>query len=228
MSAAGWVAPETLCAANCARHSERIERRFSADARRIDRANGVWRVEGADGTLIAETPVLILANAAGARGLLPGIGPPLETARGQVSRLPDAPGRTLAVPVCGDGMVASLPGGGFCIGATLQNGDPDPAVRTADHAENLARAESLLPGFTAGADAAQLTGHAAFRASTPDRLPLVGALAADGLHALLGLGMRGLVWAPLCAELLASRLEGEPLPLERDLVAEVDPGRFAL
>jgi tRNA 5-methylaminomethyl-2-thiouridine biosynthesis bifunctional protein len=228
MPAAGWVAPETLCAANFARHSGRIERRFSTEARRIDRANGTWGVEGADGALIAEAPVLILANAAGACGLLPELGLPLEAARGQVSRLPGVPGRVLAVPVCGDGMVAPLPGGGFCIGATLQNGDRDPAVRTADHAENLARAESLLPGFTAGTDAAHLTGHAAFRASTPDRLPLVGALGADGLHALLGLGMRGLVWAPLCAELLASRLEGEPLPLERELASAVDPLRFAL
>jgi tRNA 5-methylaminomethyl-2-thiouridine biosynthesis bifunctional protein len=227
MPSAGSVAPGTLCAANLARHGERIERRFSGEARRLARSSRGWRVEGADGALLAEAPVLILANAAAARALLPEAGLPLEPARGQVSLLPDAPGRTLAVPVCGDGMVAPLPGGGFCLGATLQNGDPDPAVRAADHAENLARAESLLPGFSAGADAAKLAGHAAFRASTRDRLPLAGALSAEGLHALLGLGMRGLVWAPLCAELLASRLECEPLPVERELVAAVDPARFA-
>jgi len=28
--------------------------------------------------------------------------------------------------------------------------------------------------------------------------------------------------------LLAARLEGEPLPLERELASAVDPGRFAL
>jgi tRNA 5-methylaminomethyl-2-thiouridine biosynthesis bifunctional protein len=48
-----------------------------------------------------------------------------------------------------------------------------------------------------------------------------------GVHAALGLGASGLLWAPLCAELLASQLEGEPLPLERDLAAALDPGRFA-
>jgi len=229
MPAAGWVAPATLCTASLALHGDRVERRFSTAALRLERSHGGWRVEGAHGALIAEAPVVILANAADARALHPGAELPLDAVRGQVSHLPDAPGRALAVPVCGEGMVVPQPRGGFCTGATMHVDDRDPTVRTADHAENVARAESLLPGFTAGADPAQLTGHAAFRASTPDRLPLVGALAGtDGLHALLGLGMRGLVWAPLCAELLAARLEGEPLPLERELASAVDPGRFAL
>jgi tRNA 5-methylaminomethyl-2-thiouridine biosynthesis bifunctional protein len=49
-----------------------------------------------------------------------------------------------------------------------------------------------------------------------------------GLHALLGLSARGMVWAPLAAELLVSQLEGEPLPVERDLARAVDPARFRL
>jgi tRNA 5-methylaminomethyl-2-thiouridine biosynthesis bifunctional protein len=47
------------------------------------------------------------------------------------------------------------------------------------------------------------------------------------VRAALGLGANGLLWAPLCAEMLASQMEGEPLPLERDLAASIDPGRFA-
>jgi len=227
MPASGWVAPETLCAASLVPHGDRIERRFSREALRLARTQGAWRVEGADGALIAEAPLVILANAADAGTLLPGTRLPLEAVRGQVTCLPPAPGRTLAVPVCGDGTVAPLSRGGFCIGATMQPGDPCHSERTADHAENLARAESLLPGFARGVDATRLSGHVAFRATTPDRLPLVGALpGADGLHALLGLGARGLVWAPLAAELLAAQLEGEPMPLERELVSAVEAGRF--
>jgi tRNA 5-methylaminomethyl-2-thiouridine biosynthesis bifunctional protein len=48
------------------------------------------------------------------------------------------------------------------------------------------------------------------------------------VHAALGLGANGLLWAPLCAEWLASRVEDEPLPLERDLAEAIGPGRFAL
>ena len=39
---------------------------------------------------------------------------------------------------------------------------------------------------------------------------------------------RGLIWAPLCAELLVSRLENAPLPLEAALVDALDPARFVL
>jgi tRNA 5-methylaminomethyl-2-thiouridine biosynthesis bifunctional protein len=49
-----------------------------------------------------------------------------------------------------------------------------------------------------------------------------------GLHALLGLSARGMVWAPLAAELLASQINGDPLPFERDLVRAIDPARFQL
>ena len=41
-----------------------------------------------------------------------------------------------------------------------------------------------------------------------------------------GFGARGIVWSALMADLLVSQLEGEPLPLENDLVDALDPGRF--
>jgi tRNA 5-methylaminomethyl-2-thiouridine biosynthesis bifunctional protein len=78
----------------------------------------------------------------------------------------------------------------------------------------------------------------------PDRLPLIGALPDSGnairterlrdlprhpgLHTLLGYASRGLIWAPLAAEILACQLEDEPLPIEATLAAALDPGRFLL
>jgi tRNA 5-methylaminomethyl-2-thiouridine biosynthesis bifunctional protein len=145
--------------------------------------------------------------------------------RGQVTFAPLR--QRLSVPVGGDGFVAPT-GAGFVLGATFQLDDPDPSPRAADHASNLARAESLLPGFADGLDPARLAGRVAFRATTPDRLPIYGELPAHpGVHAALGLGANGLLWAPLCAEWLASRMEGEPWPLERDLAEAIGAGRFA-
>ena len=79
---------------------------------------------------------------------------------------------------------------------------------------------------------------------SPDRLPIVGAVpdaAGAGpntrLHALprqpglwcvQGFGARGIVWSALMADLLLSRLEGDPLPLAMDLVDALDPGRFLI
>lgn len=95
-----------------------------------------------------------------------------------------------------------------------------------------------------------LPARVAFRCVTSDRMPLLGALADTaeararaatlhgahlrdlprqrGLYAALAYGSRGLLWAPLGAELLVSQLEGEPLPLMQGLVDAVDPARFLL
>jgi tRNA 5-methylaminomethyl-2-thiouridine biosynthesis bifunctional protein len=50
----------------------------------------------------------------------------------------------------------------------------------------------------------------------------------DSLFGAFAYGSRGLLWASLAGEIIASLLEGEPLPVERKLAAAVDPGRFAL
>ena len=80
---------------------------------------------------------------------------------------------------------------------------------------------------------------------TRDKLPIVGALAraevtidtnstlssiprVPGLHVLTGLGARGLLWAPLAAELLACQLSGAPSPLTRAMIDALDPARFVL
>jgi tRNA 5-methylaminomethyl-2-thiouridine biosynthesis bifunctional protein len=111
----------------------------------------------------------------------------------------------------------------------------------------------MLPAFAgvvARAQSAALMGRVAFRCVTSDRMPMIGQLAdeaqathdaqrlrgawpldlprTDGLYGAFAYGSRGLVWAALGAELIASQLEGEPWPLERDLAEDIDPARFLL
>jgi tRNA 5-methylaminomethyl-2-thiouridine biosynthesis bifunctional protein len=99
-----------------------------------------------------------------------------------------------------------------------------------------------------------LQGRAAFRCTSPDYLPIVGPLAErgafdeayaalrkdarqvpdavcpwlDGVYVNSGHGSRGLVTAPLCAELLAAWLDNEPLPVPRSVAEACHPNRFAL
>jgi tRNA 5-methylaminomethyl-2-thiouridine biosynthesis bifunctional protein len=221
LPSSGWVSPGELCAAQL-ESVDGIRRIFSAEALRLTGSASAWRIEGAGGVL-AEAPHVILAAAGNANALLPA-SLPLTPVRGQVTFAPSGP--KLEVPVGGDGFVAPT-AGGFVLGATFQLGDPESGPRVADHAANLARAESLLPGFIVGLDPARLPGRVAFRATTPDRLPIYGELREHrGVHAALGLGANGLLWAPLAAELLASQMEGEPPPIERDLAAAIGPQRF--
>jgi tRNA 5-methylaminomethyl-2-thiouridine biosynthesis bifunctional protein len=48
------------------------------------------------------------------------------------------------------------------------------------------------------------------------------------MYAAIGYGSRGLIWSGIAAELIASQIEGEPAPLESDLLDAIDPGRFTM
>jgi tRNA 5-methylaminomethyl-2-thiouridine biosynthesis bifunctional protein len=169
---------------------------------------------------LAADALVIDATGAGIERLLP-----LAEVRGQVTHLPDSPARRLGIAVTGDGYVAPMPGGGHCAGASFGHDDIALDVRAAEHAENLARVERMLPGFAAGLDPAALAGRAGLRVATPDRVPAFGLVRAR-YGVATGLGARGLVWAPLCAEVFASVLEDEPLPVEADLAAAIAPARL--
>lgn len=135
-------------------------------------------------------------------------------------------------------------------GSTYDRDDNDPEPQLRGHEENLRRLAHLLPQAGALADAAQLAGAVGFRCAAPDHLPLIGALPdvdaaragrtaltgaqlselprRDGLYCASAFASRGLVWAALAGELLASQIEGEPLPVEGDLADALDPGRFVM
>lgn len=222
-----WVSPSSFGIATFARGGQRLRRFMGRPVARVEREGGDWRALDADGRVIAEAPTMIVANGADAKRLLPQARLPLSTVRGQLTYLPPAPARRLDIVVSGSGYIAPIPeGGGYSVGATYQHDDDDPTVRAADHRDNLARAEEMLPGFTSGTHPMNLAGWTGFRTTVPDRLPVFGATAEPGLHVASGLGSRGLLWAPLGAEMLASLLEGEPLPMSRDHAGAISPMRF--
>jgi len=173
----------------------------------------------------------VLAAGAQVARLVPERMLPVWPGRGTVSLLPQAATPPLDIVACRLGYVTPAVDGIRCAGATMARDEAtDPRID--DQIENLQRLDMILPGFGKELDPALLAGRTSFRPMSPDRLPLAGALLpsadlpADGLHVLSGFGARGLVWATLAAELLASRIAGEPLPLEADLAAASDPARF--
>ena len=222
--AGAWLDPPSLCAANLARHAERITRQFSQRAFRLQQSVHGWKVFAEAGNEITTAPVAILANAADCNRLTQAR-LPVQGVRGQITCLPALRHRRLDITVTGDGYISPLPGGGFCVGATFRRGDDGTALRAADHAKNLAGLEAMLPGFAVGIEAGALQGRVSFRSATPDRLPIFGELQA-GLFVAAGLGARGLLWASLGAELLASSICGEPLPMAHTLAAAISPARF--
>jgi tRNA 5-methylaminomethyl-2-thiouridine biosynthesis bifunctional protein len=201
-----WAHPGTVCEAAVAREAERIKVQFD---------------DSVSADHFFEVPLVVDASGS----LLRRYGLPLVPVRGQVTYLPTAHERRLDIAVTGEGYIAPLSGGGHCIGATFDHDDADHSVRAADHTANLARLEAMLPGFARGLDVGTLEGRVGYRITTPDRMPVFGEVR-PGIMVATGLGARGLLWAPLAAEVLASQLEDEPLPVERSLAQAIGPQRF--
>jgi tRNA 5-methylaminomethyl-2-thiouridine biosynthesis bifunctional protein len=219
---AGWINPPSLCQANLSG----IAVRFGTRVERIKKSEqDLWQLRDADGELIVEAPLVVFANGIDAPRLAPQL--IVRVGRGLVSHLPDDTVPPFNIVATRNGYVTPAIDGIHCTGATLNADDTEPNPRLDDHIENLERLNAILPDYGKGLDPAKLEGRVGFRPMSPDRIPIVGPLAEPGLWTINGFGARGLVWASLCGELLASQIAGEPLPIEQDLVQAVDPGRFA-
>ena len=246
----GWAEPAALVHDALALPGVQWQGRAPVHALR--RVGDAWHTLDSAGRTIAAAPVVVLANAHDAlrlSGLPTGW---LQRVRGQVSVVAPRdlllPAGTPRLPVASGGYALPLAperGGGLLIGATQQLDDDDEQPRDSDHAHNLERARQLL-GHAVARDGAVLSGRVGWRATTQDRLPLVGrapdplaALPArrdaprllprqTGLYLLSGLGSRGLTSAALAGELIAAQITGAPWPLEADLVDAVDPARLLL
>jgi tRNA 5-methylaminomethyl-2-thiouridine biosynthesis bifunctional protein len=216
---------------------------------RIARQSDAWLVESSTKP-IARAPVVVIASAMNAPRLLESQFAPVRPIRGRISRLAAGELACLRAGIAGQGYVVPGLDGRVAVGATYEpiGADQGPGIsdETADES-NLERLSKLLAqpasvrvdgGFDGircvAADRTPLAGAVADERSALDaRSGLQGAHLADlprrgGLYCSFALGSRGLVLAPVLGELVACLIEGEPLPLERSLVAIVDPARFLL
>jgi tRNA 5-methylaminomethyl-2-thiouridine biosynthesis bifunctional protein len=220
----GWIRPRSLARALIAR--SRARTLYGREAAVLERAGARWIVRDREGEALAEAGAVVLANAADALRLAPAPHIALRRVRGQLTYLPPIAG--LRAVLLRGGMVLPPIDGISVTGASFDLEDGDASVRAASHEGTLERLEGIIPGAAAGLDPAALQGRTAFRTVTRDRLPVIGPLeGADGIYGAFAYGSRGLLWAGLGAELLASTMEGEPLPLEGALAAALAPARFA-
>ena len=201
---------------------------------------GGWQVQDESGAVLAEAAMVVIAAATGSAALAASVNPrplALQPVRGQVSwgRHQSEPLHMPDFPVNGHGsLLPAIPGPSgvhWIMGSSYQRGDDDLASRPEDHLENLARLRVLLPKTAASLEGAFSAGNiqawAGIRCATPGRLPVVGRVAATASGAEVwvcsGMGSRGLSFAALCAELLAAKLHGEPLPVEYRLSQALMP-----
>jgi tRNA 5-methylaminomethyl-2-thiouridine biosynthesis bifunctional protein len=274
LPAAGSADPLALCAGWTIDGVTVLE---PAAVARLERTSEGWRAIDADGCLLAEAPVAIVATGHGSLTIDLGAGHdpfPIDGQLGPAGLQRLFGGTTIASPgpdalpacVLGgvDGHAIPLGDGRLLLGPTTPEVD-DPQERAhrawARFASRLAAPE-FPPGAPPDAPASSrrttavspaapprlVPGCEGMRLSVRDHLPVAGpvpdatAIARDaarlraddrralptlpGLWIVAAFGGRGLLWSVLCAELLASRLDAEPAPLERPLADALDPGRF--
>jgi tRNA 5-methylaminomethyl-2-thiouridine biosynthesis bifunctional protein len=185
---AGWLAPQSWARWLLAQATRRSQAQFIGQTHvaRLERTDthgdAPWQAFDAEGRLLLEAPVVVLANAFEVHRLLPSYVqmPALMRVRGQTSVLaPDTPGlHPPKVALSGQGYALRLPDGRVLAGATSQENDLDPNVRLRDHRLNLERAMGLGvindASTTLAHPTRNLSGRVGWRAMSTQRLPLIG------------------------------------------------------
>ncbi|MEA3193085.1 MAG: tRNA 5-methylaminomethyl-2-thiouridine biosynthesis bifunctional protein [Betaproteobacteria bacterium] len=204
---AGWIDPRSLVSAQLEACGAQLKRSFGKEVKQLP-----------------DDRIVVLANSFDAPKLHAVPHLTLRRVRGQLTYVPAQDFDPPRVVLLRGGMVLPPVDGACVVGASFDIDDDDPAPRAESHAGNLERLARIVPF---AAELKNLQGRVAFRSVTPDRLPVVGALG-ENVYGAFAYGSRGLVWAALAGELIASQLEGDPLPLEGKLVDALSPARFRI
>ncbi len=178
---------------------------------------------------------------------------PATAVRGQVSHIPSNGSLNhLNTVLCYNGYLTPAHNGHHCIGASYDRNNEELAFSEQDQIDNKQRLVDCLPNSDWSQDISIADNHArvGIRCATRDHLPFVGAVcdvetlaeqyrdlqhnrdnANDvaihpNLYCMVGLGSRGLSSAPLLGEIIASQINGDPLPLPQAVLDALHPGRM--
>jgi tRNA 5-methylaminomethyl-2-thiouridine biosynthesis bifunctional protein len=180
---------------------------------------------------------------------------PAYPVAGQVSHIPTTPALSaLRQVLCYDGYLTPQNPRyqQHCIGASYHRGQTEATFSADDQQQNRQRLIDCFPqaAWAQEVDTRGNDARCGVRCATRDHLPMVGnvpdydatlsqyATLAEhqtqaptapvyrNLFVLGALGSRGLCSAPLTAEILAAQMSHEPLPLDRETLAALNPNRL--
>ncbi len=249
---AGYLSPPDFCAVLSASPHIRLAAERSIGT--LSYADNKWHIDDISGARICDADDVVIALGNQSHDMEGTSWLPLQSLRGQISYIqPTAASALLHEVICHDGYIAPPVDGVQYIGATFQKEPVGTAdIRREDHAENIAKLAAHLPQLGITEDDV-IGGRTGYRATTPDKLPLVGPAAdADAvrtdfadlrhggdaagravtviphLYISTGYGAHGMSGAPLGGEIIAAMICGEPLPVPAVLAEALAPVRFLL
>ncbi|WP_108651522.1 bifunctional tRNA (5-methylaminomethyl-2-thiouridine)(34)-methyltransferase MnmD/FAD-dependent 5-carboxymethylaminomethyl-2-thiouridine(34) oxidoreductase MnmC [Dongshaea marina] len=249
----GWIYPKELTQALIAEahKSGLLELRYNCRVTELMRHQEQWLLTTRDGEKL-EAEAVIVAAGANCTDFSPLAELPVSPVRGQVSHLPTQPPiQDLKTVLCYQGYCTPTHQGSHCIGASFIRGERSVKFSLEEHQQNKQRLVDSLPAlkWPSELDFSKPDGRAGLRCTSRDHLPLVGQATnypelkerakhlspgksaelqcyQPELYLIAALGSRGLCSAPLCGELLAAQLCGEPLPQSHQQLRELSPNRF--
>lgn len=250
----GWLSPPDLCE-SLVQHPG-IKTRFNASVSALRYDKDTWQALDANNQPLASSRLVVIANAHAARQFEQTALFPLKQIRGQITHVVNNPTplKNLRTVLCGDGYIPPAHKGILCFGATFNLESTQTILSREDQQTNVLNVKRMVACENDAFDDLVLDGRVGFRTTTPDYFPMVGpvpnpknihAMFAPlqhqanapvtnpgsyypGLYTMLGMGSRGLAYAPLTAELLASLICGNPLPLHQSLYLKLQPSRFLI
>ncbi len=251
----GWLCPAELTQ-GLFQHldkTELFEAKFAHRVESLVQIESGWQLQANGETF--QHDCVILANGNEFGTFTPSKEIPLGQVKGQVSHIPTTPSLTqLKTVLCYDGYMtpANPYNQHHCIGASYDRSQLNYEFDPIAQQENADKLRHCVPNqaWANEVDTSSNQSRQGIRCVSRDHLPFVGnvgnfeqiksvyANLADStqeientphhpnLYCLLGLGSRGLSSAPLMAEVLASQICGDPLPLPVDLLEQIDPSRM--
>ncbi|MEO3739592.1 bifunctional tRNA (5-methylaminomethyl-2-thiouridine)(34)-methyltransferase MnmD/FAD-dependent 5-carboxymethylaminomethyl-2-thiouridine(34) oxidoreductase MnmC [Kosakonia sp. WA-90] len=253
--AGGWLCPAQLTAAAIALACEQgLQVHYGHDVQQLTPADNGWQLHFHHGEA-QQHAVVVLANGHRINQFAQTEHLPVYPVAGQVSHIPTTPALAeLRQVLCYDGYLTPQNplNHHHCIGASYHRGQAQAAYSEADQQQNRQRLLDCLPQAEWAKEVDIRAGEArcGVRCATRDHLPMVGNVADyeatlvaytqhateagntvsapvyKGLFMLGALGSRGLCSAPLAAEILASQMSDEPIPLDGETLAAMNPNRL--
>lgn len=243
---AGWLKPTALCA-TLSEHSN-ITIHCNTNALQLAQNNNQWQVLA--GKDAFEADMVVICNANDVQQFTQCACVEITPVRGQLNTFKQTQESVaIQMMICSDHYLSPAVDGWHVIGTTYAPNDTDTNIREADTRENLNALHVISAKIHQSIDMQTLNGRVAWRSQTRDYMPLAGQMVdaeklrakpprynaqpsslpwLEGLYVNAGHGSKGMITAPLCAELIACLATNHPLPVRGELASKLNPSRFLL
>lgn len=243
---AGWVKPKMFC--NALVNTLNITKNFYQRVINIQKTDSKWQVSDENSAFTADIVVLCNANQIQQFSLCACVYS--TPVRGQINFFaPTTASQHIKTIICSTQYLSPAVDGLHSIGATYAPHNRNPYLETSDTLENIRTLRKISPEIFDSIQPYHPLGRVAWRSQTLDYLPLAGQMLdekvlrakpprynanptdlpwLDSLYINAGHGSKGMITAPICAELIANMASNSALNLDKNLVSKLNPSRFLL